>query len=429
MCARRQLGGAGGAARHVGGRRLAEGARGARRRRADLDDARLRAARVGGQRGRALARARGGDLTRRHEARRPARAAGALAARRIARLRRAGELRRPAGAAGTVAAAAPGGRRAGRRRAPRRGPHGRACPPGRRRLRRTALVSLVPAGVVAALWLRLEQPRDHAAIVAAVLALALAPALVRPRRGARRRGCRRVRARRSACVRALAAPSGAFRHRARLALLGRLPRLLRREGAVRPPGARGHARGDPGRRLRVRTRPRPRGRREASARCDAHARARRRLARNPLRRAGCAGEGRRHPPRRARRSRRVDGEACSPHRDSGCGGACARRPRGVDVVRGREGRARRLAALGPHRDPAGAGERVLRVGRAVRGARLSPPAHDRAQDQGAAHVALLARSSARRLRRRPLAPGSGARRGRARARRPRATAPTGCASR
>jgi len=41
-------------------------------------------------------------------------------------------------------------------------------------------VSLAPAGVVAALWLRLEQPRDHAASVAAVLALALAPALVRP---------------------------------------------------------------------------------------------------------------------------------------------------------------------------------------------------------------------------------------------------------
>ena len=41
-------------------------------------------------------------------------------------------------------------------------------------------MSLAPAGVVAALWLRLEQPRDHAASVAAVLALALAPALVRP---------------------------------------------------------------------------------------------------------------------------------------------------------------------------------------------------------------------------------------------------------
>jgi hypothetical protein len=41
-------------------------------------------------------------------------------------------------------------------------------------------VSLVPAGVIAALWLRLEQPRDHAAAVVAVVALALAPALVRP---------------------------------------------------------------------------------------------------------------------------------------------------------------------------------------------------------------------------------------------------------
>ncbi|MGZ4390202.1 MAG: transglutaminase family protein [Gaiellaceae bacterium] len=41
-------------------------------------------------------------------------------------------------------------------------------------------MSLVPAGVVAALWLRLEQPRDHPARVAAVVILALAPALVRP---------------------------------------------------------------------------------------------------------------------------------------------------------------------------------------------------------------------------------------------------------
>ena len=47
-------------------------------------------------------------------------------------------------------------------------------------MRRTALVAVVPAGVVAALWLRLEQPRGHAAPAAAVLALALAPALVRP---------------------------------------------------------------------------------------------------------------------------------------------------------------------------------------------------------------------------------------------------------
>lgn len=41
-------------------------------------------------------------------------------------------------------------------------------------------MSLVPAGVIAALWLRLEQPRDHPSTVAAVVALALAPALVRP---------------------------------------------------------------------------------------------------------------------------------------------------------------------------------------------------------------------------------------------------------
>ena len=41
-------------------------------------------------------------------------------------------------------------------------------------------MSLVSAGVIAAMWLRLEQPRDHPARVAAVVALALAPALVRP---------------------------------------------------------------------------------------------------------------------------------------------------------------------------------------------------------------------------------------------------------
>ena len=47
-------------------------------------------------------------------------------------------------------------------------------------MRRTALVAVVPAGVIAAMWLRLEHPRDPAAQAAAVVALALAPALVRP---------------------------------------------------------------------------------------------------------------------------------------------------------------------------------------------------------------------------------------------------------
>ena len=47
-------------------------------------------------------------------------------------------------------------------------------------MRRTALVAVVPAAVIAAMWLRLEHPRDHAAPVAVVVVLALAPALVRP---------------------------------------------------------------------------------------------------------------------------------------------------------------------------------------------------------------------------------------------------------
>ena len=48
-------------------------------------------------------------------------------------------------------------------------------------MRRTVTVALVPAVVVAALWLRLEQPRDQPLRVAAIVALALAPALMRPR--------------------------------------------------------------------------------------------------------------------------------------------------------------------------------------------------------------------------------------------------------
>jgi len=47
-------------------------------------------------------------------------------------------------------------------------------------LRRTALVALVSAAVIAVVWLRLEQPGDQPARVAAIVALALAPALVRP---------------------------------------------------------------------------------------------------------------------------------------------------------------------------------------------------------------------------------------------------------
>src|SRR5436305_1278124 len=55
--------------------------------------------------------------------------------------------------------------------------------PGRRRgsspMRRTAAVALVPAIVIAAAWLRLEQPHGDPSRAAAVAALALAPALVR----------------------------------------------------------------------------------------------------------------------------------------------------------------------------------------------------------------------------------------------------------
>jgi transglutaminase-like putative cysteine protease len=43
------------------------------------------------------------------------------------------------------------------------------------------LVSLLPAAVVAAAWLRLERPRDDSVAVLVVVALALVPALVRPR--------------------------------------------------------------------------------------------------------------------------------------------------------------------------------------------------------------------------------------------------------
>ena len=47
-------------------------------------------------------------------------------------------------------------------------------------MRRTLAVSLVPAAVVAASWLRLESPVDHPYRAIAVVLLALVPALVRP---------------------------------------------------------------------------------------------------------------------------------------------------------------------------------------------------------------------------------------------------------
>jgi protein-glutamine gamma-glutamyltransferase len=47
-------------------------------------------------------------------------------------------------------------------------------------LRRTLLVSLVPAAVISAAWLRLEDPLDRPYRAAAVAALAIVPALVRP---------------------------------------------------------------------------------------------------------------------------------------------------------------------------------------------------------------------------------------------------------
>src|SRR5262245_5773581 len=51
----------------------------------------------------------------------------------------------------------------------------------RRALRRTLVVTLVPAVVIAATWLRLEHPRDQDWKVIAIVALALVPAFVTPR--------------------------------------------------------------------------------------------------------------------------------------------------------------------------------------------------------------------------------------------------------
>jgi len=48
-------------------------------------------------------------------------------------------------------------------------------------LPRTLLVAVLPAAVTAAVWLRLEEPRDGSTRVLAVVLVALAPALVRPR--------------------------------------------------------------------------------------------------------------------------------------------------------------------------------------------------------------------------------------------------------
>ncbi len=48
-------------------------------------------------------------------------------------------------------------------------------------MRRTIAVAVVPAIVIAAAWLRLEQPRDDPTRVAVIVVLALAPSLIRPR--------------------------------------------------------------------------------------------------------------------------------------------------------------------------------------------------------------------------------------------------------
>ena len=52
--------------------------------------------------------------------------------------------------------------------------------PGRRGLRRTLLVSLVPAAVIAAAWLRLESPVNEPLRSISVAGLAIVPALVGP---------------------------------------------------------------------------------------------------------------------------------------------------------------------------------------------------------------------------------------------------------
>ena len=280
---------------------------------------------------------------------------------------------------------------------------------------RTFLTSLIPAAVIATAWLRLEHPISQPLRSVAVAVLAVLPALVRPI--AARALAILVSAGAAAvdCLRRFAvAPTPCIR-RDLVALLRRLPRLLRRADAVRPARPRRDAEraADGGLRLRAGRCARGGGAatgargarvpRRCGLACDLA-----RSFRRPRRR-------RAHPARRARRPRRTDEPQRSACRRARCGGARARSARCLNLVRGCEERPRLVAALGLLQRGAAAGQRLVRVERAVRGHPLPAQAHTGPRSEGAPAVALLARSRPRQVRRRSLDRGAAAAGRRARA--------------
>ncbi len=226
------------------------------------------------------------------------------------------------------------------------------------------------------------------------------PAAARPGRRAGRRG----RARCLARVRALAARCPPVRSEpgllraARLTLLERVPRLLRRPASLRSPPPPGHgrsrARGD----LRLRPARRARRRSAASDSGLAVAARRGRLARDPAR--AFARAPRRHcdPAREPRRARRADIPARPARRRTRSRPARSRRLRRRRLAGRRDARRRLLADLGPLHPAAVRGQRLLRLELAVLRPALAEEEDDGARGAGAADgVALLARGRPRRL--------------------------------
>ena len=256
---------------------------------------------------------------------------------------------------------------------------------------RPALIALVPGVVLMQSWLRLEDPqtrrgprvlapphRRGAGARTPVLAAARA-ARDRHARGDRPGGAR------------AAAPSVARR----VALVERLPGLLRGQAAVQPVLPSGHARVAVARGLRLHGRGRARGGVASPGRRRRVPRRRRRLAGHaPLRRERPPAR-RRHPrdfavpPRRAPHGR-------APHARPRCaarrraGRRCARRD---DAARSREERVPALADVESVQAPTRVGRRPLRLGRELRRLQVAAQDHDGAEGPG---VAALACTGAQR---------------------------------
>ena len=201
--------------------------------------------------------------------------------------------------------------------------------------------------------------------------------------------------------------AAASRERAGVALVRlceRLPRLPRGQDALRPACAHGDA-GRLGRRgLRVRARAFARGGGTPADRSFGRPAGRCGLAGDAPRQRRRLAPGRRRDPARDARDTRGPDHAPRSTRRAACDARpCARRRRRVDVDCRRKRRARLVAGVGLLHGAAGAGQRRLRLGRAVQRRPLSAQAYGGPRGEGAAALPLLACRRARSVRRRPVA--------------------------